>query len=98
MILKVMNDILVGMDAKKGTIVLIMDLSAAFDTVDHGKLLSILASEYKIKGTALRWFNSFLTGRSQRVLISSHVSESILLSFGSPSGVGFGTHIVQYVY
>ena len=90
LIIKVMNDILVGMDRKKGTVVLIMDLSAAFDTVDHDKLISILASDYKIKGIALKWFESFLTSRSQRVLISSCVSESIFLSFGVPQGSVLG--------
>ena len=46
-----------------------MGLSAAFDTVDHNKLLSILEKDIGIAGTALKWFESFLRGRTQKVKI-----------------------------
>ena len=44
-----------------------LDLSAAFDTIDVDKLLDILYNEMGIDGVALKWFRSFLTGRTQRV-------------------------------
>ena len=49
---------------------LLPDLSAAFDTVDHEILLKILNSIFSICGTALNWFRSYLTNRTQVVLIT----------------------------
>ena len=46
---------------------MLLDLSAAFDTVDHSKLLQILENEIGIGGTALKWFRSFVSGRCQKV-------------------------------
>ena len=86
LLLKFLNDVLVGVDSRNGVIVLLIDLSAAFDTVDHRKLLNILATELHIAGTALKWFKSFLTGRTQSVFIDSHMSETLELSFGVPQG------------
>ena len=49
---------------------LLPDLSAAFDTVDHEILLKRLNSKFSICGTALNWFRSYLTNRTQVVLIT----------------------------
>ena len=90
LLLKFINDILVGIDSKNGVVVLLIDLSAAFDTVDNKKLLNILCNELKIRGNALKWFKSFLTNRSQCVLIGSCLSESVELSCGVPQGSVLG--------
>ena len=90
LLLKFMNDLLVGIDSKNGVVVLLIDLSAAFDTVNHKKLLNILFNELKICGTALKWFKSFLSNRTQRVLIGSCLSESIMLTCGVPQGSVLG--------
>ena len=90
LIIKFINDIVVGIDSKKGVVVMLIDLSAAFDTVDHRKLLNILCYEYNIRGIALKWFKSFLVGRSQCVLIDSVLSEPLELSFGVPQGSVLG--------
>ena len=60
------DQLLVAVDKKLGVVMLLIDLSAAFDTVCHSVLLRILSDELGIRGTALRWFKSFLTGRTQR--------------------------------
>ena len=90
LLLKFMNDLLVGIDSKNGVVVLLIDLSAAFDTVNHKKLLNILFNELRICGTALKWFKSFLSNRTQRVLIGSSLSESIILTCGVPQGSVLG--------
>ena len=90
LLLKVVNDILVGFDSNKGTILLLLDLSAAFDTVDHNKLLSILEMEFGITGTALKWFKSFLIGRTQRVRINDSFSDCLNVIFGVPQGSVLG--------
>ena len=67
-----------------------MDLSAAFDTIDIDRLLEILEVEIGVSGTALQWFRSFLTGRTQRVTISGQYSESCEVPFGAPQGSVLG--------
>ena len=84
------DQLLVAVDKKLGVVVLLIDLSAAFDTVCHSVLLRILSDELGIRGTALRWFKSFLTGRTQRVMVDGHLSEPIHLKFGVPQGSVLG--------
>ena len=86
MLLGIMNDVLEGFDKNKATIILFLDLSAAFDTIDSNKLLSILLNQIGISGTALSWFKSFLVGRSQRVMIDGKCSNSLDVLFGVPQG------------
>ena len=64
-LLRVQTDILQAMN--HGHITLVLDLSAAFDTVDHTVFLNRLRHCIGINGTALSWFKSYLTNRSQRV-------------------------------
>ena len=70
-LIKVQNDILSALDAGTSAILLMLDLSAAFDTIDHDILLSRLCNVYGITGNALDWFRSYLIGRIQRVVIES---------------------------
>ena len=90
LLLKFINDILIGVDSRNGVVVMLIDLSAAFDTVNHNKLLNILCTELKIRGIALQWFKSFLFNRSQRVKVGNYISESIELSCGVPQGSVLG--------
>jgi len=85
-----LDNLMVGIDQKLGVVVLLIDLSAAFDTVDHGILLNILHRELGIRGTALNWFKSFLSGRTQRVCIGDIISEPIILKYGVPQGSVLG--------
>ena len=68
-LLKVQNDIISALDAGSSAILLMLDLSAAFDTIDYDILLSRLCNVYGIYGNALDWFGSYLTGRTPRVVI-----------------------------
>ena len=62
-LLRVHNDILCSLDQNKSVILLLLDLSAAFDTVDHAILISRLSNRFGVKGTALAWFKSYLAFR-----------------------------------
>ena len=74
---------------------LVLDLSAACDTVDHDILLTRLHSEYSISGIAIEWFPSYLTSRSQFVLIEGCRSQSRELKWGVPQGSVLG--LILYV-
>ena len=69
---------------------LLLDLSAAFDTVDHEILLKRLNSKFSICGTALDWLRSYLTNRTQVVLIDGRKSQSLELKCGVPQGSVLG--------
>ena len=84
--LKISNDILTNKDHNESTGVVCIDLSAAFDLVDHSILLKRLFDYFGIRGTALAWFKSYLTGRSQRVLIDDVRSDKKQLRQGVPQG------------
>ena len=62
-LLKVQNDILRALDRNESVILLLLDLSAGFDTVDHVMLLSRLSHHFSSKGTALDWLTSYLSSR-----------------------------------
>ena len=69
---------------------LLIDLSSAFDTVQHDILLKILEKSIHIKGTALQWFRSFLSGRTQSVVINGVVSDWLAVLCGVPAGSVLG--------
>ena len=69
---------------------ILLDLSAAFDTVDHRILLERLCDEVGIRGTALNWFRSYLSDRSQRVSIHEVLSRPFHLNCGVPQGSCLG--------
>ena len=90
LLLCIVNDILIAFDNNRAVILLFIDLSAAFDTVDIDKMLHILESDIGISGIALKWFESFLRGRNQHVLIKQSLSESREVNFGVPQGSVLG--------
>ena len=89
-LLKITNDILIASDKKTATVLLLLDLSAAFDTVNIEVLLNILKYEIGITGIALQWFSSFLRNRTMRVKINDSFSETVVLEFGIPQGSVLG--------
>ena len=74
------------MDDAKCTVLLLLDLSAAFDTVDHDILLDILSKEIGVSDTVLQWIRSFLKGRRQAIIINGVKSGYRDNLFGVPQG------------
>ena len=83
-LLKVHNDILLNMDHQRVTLLVLLDLSSAYDTVNHEVLLRRLEVTFGIADPALQWFRSSLAGRSQRVLPNGTLSENFSLPHGVP--------------
>ena len=76
------NDILFSMNKQHVSILVLLDLSAACDTVDHAILLGRLETSFGITDAALAWFASHLSGRSQCVLVNGERSDGYPLPFG----------------
>ena len=89
-LLKVKNDILMNMENQKVTLLVLLDLSAAFDTVDHRILLDRLQFDFGISGSALNWIESYLSNRTQRIYIDGVLSSNFNLKFGVPQGSCLG--------
>ena len=73
-LVKVQNDILMAMESKQVTILILLDLSSAFDTIDHTILLERLEKHLGVMGKALQWLGSYLTNRRQVVKIKDSLS------------------------
>ena len=89
-LLRIQNDILCALDKGKGVCLVLLDLSAAFDTVDHTILLSFLEDFIGLDGSALAIFKSYLEGRTQCVSIDGVLSEVNELLYGVPQGSVLG--------
>ena len=89
-LLRIVNDLLNSLDQDKVSVLLLLDLSAAFDTVDHKILLTRLSQTFGITSTALNWFRSYLSERKQTVLVSGNRSSESVLDFGVPQGSVLG--------
>ena len=75
-VLKIDSDILASMDADRVTTLTLLDLSAAFDTIDHTILLSRLDYWFGVTGEVLNWFKSYLTGRCQMIKLGDCLSSN----------------------
>ena len=85
-LIRLTNDILWSMEKQHITSLAILDLLAAFDTVDHDILLHILQQKFGFCGKALKWFQDYLRPWSFRVSINGKYSTSKNLEFSVPQG------------
>ena len=85
-LLKIFNDILCAVDAKKCVMLVLLDLSAAFDTIEHRILFERMELLFGISGGALAWLQSYLSDRFQSVNINGFSSTKKSLKYGLPQG------------
>ena len=93
MMLGLTDEVLRGFDENQATVIVFLDLSAAFDTIDIDKVLDIMDEEIGIGGVVLKWFRSFLEDRTQKVKIDNQYSESLNVPCGAPQGSVLGPKI-----
>ncbi|MCP4509242.1 MAG: reverse transcriptase family protein [Fuerstiella sp.] len=89
--LRVWSDILTAADTRQVTLLGLLDLSAAFDCVDHDLLLHRLQLSFGLTGVVLEWIRSFLTDRTQEVAYGGQLSATQPLLFGVPQGSVLGS-------
>ena len=89
-LLKVQNDILNSLDQNDVTVLLMLDLSAAFDTIDHETLLNRLEHQFGVAGKPLDFVNSYLQDRYQTVTIDGKLSKPVLMEYSVPQGSVLG--------
>ena len=80
------NDIIRATDAGQITALVLLDLSAAFDTVDHGILLDVLSFRFRVTDRVIEWFQSYLTGRTKVFCTGSDYTEVTLIACSIPQG------------
>ena len=85
-LLRVRSDVLQATDGKKCVMLVLLDVSAAFDTIDHEVLLLRLEIDIGVCGSAVAWFRSYLSGRTQSVSIHNTTSQPQPLHYGVPQG------------
>ena len=89
-LLKIQNDIATSMDLGKAVALTLLDLSAAFDTIDHAILFNCLRDWFGGDGTVLMWIKSYLTYRRQKVKLGNSFSDAFSLPYGVPQGSVLG--------
>jgi len=89
-VLRVLSDILQAVDRGDVAALVLLDLSAAFDTVDHEVLLQCLSETFGVIDVAHMWFRSHLSGRTQYVRCGSSRSSTTYLVCGVPQGSVLG--------
>ena len=97
-LLAVHNDLVRSIDGGKVSLLVLLDLSAAFDTVDHHILLSVLASRFSIASTALSWFQSYLTDRTQLVTYAAGHTSCYIQSTAATHEAPFWAHAPLSLY
>ena len=78
------------MDRGNEAVLVLLDLTSAFDTVDHSILLTRLMERFGVNEVASDWFASYLSGRQQRVMIQDVTSDPAPLLWGVPQGSELG--------
>ena len=89
-LLKIHSDLLGAADEGKVSVLALLDLSCAFDTIDHSILIERLFKTFGLSNTVLEWFKSYLTGRTQTITVNKIQSHPFSLECGVPQGSVLG--------
>ena len=84
------DDLVCAADADRVTALILLDLSSAFNTVDHQIMLTVLQQRFGIDGQALKWFRAYLADRSQAVIVNGSCSATSPVDCSVPQGSVLG--------
>ncbi len=96
-LVKITNDLLLASDKGCISLLVLLDLSAAFDTIDHNILIDRLQNYTGIQGQALRWFRSYLSDRYHFVYLNGEASQLSPVKYGVPQGSVLDPHYFHYI-
>ncbi|PIK47658.1 hypothetical protein BSL78_15465 [Apostichopus japonicus] len=88
--LYVQNSLLCALDERKDALLVLLDFSSAFDTINHQTLLTRLHERYGVDGIPLYWMKSYLANRTQCVIVDQNLSKDVTLATGVPQGSVLG--------
>ena len=83
------------MDNRRAVCMVMLDLSAAFDTLDHDLLIQRLGNTQGLGPHVTKWFDSYLRGRTQRVSVDDATSDPIQLLEGAVQGSKMGCRLYK---
>ncbi len=89
-LVKITNDLLLASDKGGISLLVLLDLSAAFDSIDHDIVIDRLQNYTGIQGQALRWFRSYLSDRYHFVYLNGESSQLSPVKYGVPQGSVLG--------
>jgi hypothetical protein len=95
-LLAVQDFFLRAIDNQKAVFLIMIDMSAAFDTVDHSILLQRLKHDFGLSGPVHHWFQSYLSHRTSQVCVSGSLSSETQLAYGVPQGSVIGPQVFTY--
>ena len=85
-IIKILADFYAGINNKQLTILVSLDISVAFDTICHPKLLQRLCDDVEVRGTALKWIDSYVSNRQQFVKMGQYSAPTTYCTSGVTQG------------
>ncbi len=97
-LIKVKNDLLLAMDRSEVSILILLDLSVAFDTINHKILLDDLSTRFGVKDKTIDWIKSYLSGRTQAVKIGEECSKKCSTNLWYPTRICRGSSLVHKLF
>ena len=94
-LVKVHNNIQASMNNQKITFLIILDLSAVFDMINHSLMMDILENDFGIVSVNTRWRKFYLDERQQRFMIKQYMTDCFQLNSGVPQGSCLGPVLFQ---
>ena len=97
-LLKVQNDIMESLDQGSMSVLVMLDMSAAFDTIDHQTLLERLEQYFGITGNTKAWVTSYLSERYQTVCVDGEIYQPVLDGVQCSPGFSYGPEVLCTVH